>query len=89
MTIAFQTDRDGNSEIYLIDVDGSHLRNVTDHAAEDRYPAWSPDGSQLVFQSERDGNRELYIMNADGSEVKRLTTHAANDWKPVWQPYRP
>ena len=40
--IAFQSDRDGNLEIYAIDADGSHLARVTDDPAVDADPVWSP-----------------------------------------------
>ncbi|MBT8239203.1 MAG: translocation protein TolB, partial [Croceitalea sp.] len=39
--ISFVTDRDGNSEIYLMGVDGKQLKNITNHSAPDYYPEWS------------------------------------------------
>ncbi len=52
--IAFTSDRSGNEDIYLINADGSDLRQVTDHPADDIHPAWSLDGQSLLFVSERD-----------------------------------
>ena len=40
--IAFQTDRDGNEEIYVMNADGSNVVRLTDHPADDRHPCWSP-----------------------------------------------
>ena len=40
---------------------------VTTHWADDRYPAWSPDGRWLAFSSNRDGPWEVYVTLADGS----------------------
>ena len=40
--IAFYSDRDGNSEIYVMDIDGTNQRRLTNNTAEDRSPAWSP-----------------------------------------------
>src|SRR4051812_26456720 len=64
--IVFVSDRDGNAEIYSCNVDGSNISRLTNNAATDDQPAWSPDGSQIAFVSDRTGNPELYIMNADG-----------------------
>ncbi len=52
--IAFTSDRAGNEDIYLINADGSALRQVTTHPADDIHPAWSLDGQSLLFVSERD-----------------------------------
>src|SRR6187397_2603828 len=63
--IAFESDRDGNVEIYVMDPEHpAGARNLTNNPAEDRAPAWSPDGSHIVFTSTRDGrvSPDLYIM---------------------------
>ena len=84
--IAFQTDRDGNWEIYVMDVDGSGPVNLTRNGSADRLPAWSPDGRMIAFTSDRDGNDEIYVMNKDGSGVKRLTNAPGQDSYPSWSP---
>lgn len=83
--IAFQSDRDGDKEIYVMNGDGSGLINLTDNLADDA-PFWSPDGTQITFSSERDGNAEIYAMNADGSGQMRLTDNPADDEISIWQP---
>src|SRR5206468_11602724 len=84
--IAFTTNRDGNDEIYLMNADGTGLVNLTNTAAFDGYPTWSPDGSKLAFRSDRDGNAEIYVMNADGTGLINLTNNAAFDGYPRWSP---
>ena len=71
--IAFASGRDGNSEIYLMNPDGTEQARVTNNAAEDTFPALSPDATKIVFQSNRDGNGELYVVNTDGSGTMRVT----------------
>ena len=83
--IMFVSDRDGNSEIYTMNADGSAARRLTKHGAIDRNPAWSPDGRRIAFVSNRDGNWDIHAMNADGSDMTRLTNTAAG-WQPVWSP---
>ncbi len=87
--IAFTSARDGNSEIYVMNADGSDPRRLTNQRGEDYWPTWSPDGTQIAFASERDGNFEIYVMNADGSNQRRLTHNNANDLEPAWSPAPP
>src|SRR5262245_61999986 len=53
--IAFVSERDGNSEIYAANEDGTGQVRVTYHGAQDVTPAWSPDGNRLAFASDRTG----------------------------------
>jgi TolB protein len=84
--IAFASSRDGNSEIYVMNADGSGQTRLTTNAAVDGGPSWSPDGTRIAFQTNRDGNLEVYVMSADGSGQTRLTTNAATDTQPSWSP---
>ena len=78
--------RDGNSEIYVMNADGSAQENLTRHPASDSNPTWSRDGRRLVFVSRRDGNSEIYVMNADGSGLRNLTRTPSDDLDPAWSP---
>ena len=84
--IAFESNRDGNSDIYVVNADGTGLHRVTSHPEWDHSPAWSPDGRRIAFESYRDQNWEIYVMNANGSGVTRLTNHADGDHAPAWSP---
>jgi Tol biopolymer transport system component len=85
--IAFESDRDGNAEIYVMDADGTELERLTDDPAGDAQPAWSPDGTKIAFASDRDGDLDLYVMNADGSGVEQLTDDfPGTESYPAWAP---
>ncbi len=84
--ITFQSVRDGNWEIYLINADGTGLTNLTQNPASDINPEWSPDGRKIAFLSERDGNWEIYLMNADGTGLVNVTRHPGGDFDPSWSP---
>jgi TolB protein len=75
----------GSSEIYVVEADGSGLRNLTNNSVDDYAPAWSPDGSAIAFVSSRDGNTEIYWMYPDGSGHTNLTKNPASDSSPSWQ----
>ena len=82
--IAFDSSRDGNLDIYVMNADGSEQTRLTSDAAADYYPSWSPDGSYISFSSYRDGNYNIYVMNADGSEQTRLTESEKFDYGTSW-----
>jgi Tol biopolymer transport system component len=85
--IVFQSQRDGNTEVYMMNADGSAQTRLTNNTADDFQPLWSPDGGHITFVSARDGNNEIYVMNADGSAQTRLTDNSADDTQPAWSPF--
>jgi TolB protein len=70
-------------DIYLIDIDGENLRQLTD-GGDNLGPSFSSDGKWIAFTSYRDGNNEIYIMNIYGGQVTRLTENAWPEWQPRW-----
>src|SRR5437868_1722235 len=67
--IAFSSNADGNPEIYVMNADGSGIKQLTDNSAIDWNPSWSPDGKKIAFTSGRDGDFDVYVMDADGSNT--------------------
>jgi Tol biopolymer transport system component len=90
--IAFETNRDGNLEIYSMNPDGTGRVNLTNDLAEDTDPVWSPDGTRIAFVKASEGHRNIYVMNADGSGQTNLTpgpvtTGLGNEGThPTWSP---
>ncbi len=82
----YQWDFDPYMEIFEADLDGKHLRRLTDAKGYDAEGSYSPDGKLIVFCSDRDGDPDLYVMNADGSELRQLTNVPGYDGGPFVSP---
>jgi len=90
--IVFQSDRDGNFDLYVMNADGSEQRNLTNSPPSENAtsnnvaPTSSPDGRKIAFQSNRDGNNEIYVINIESGSQLNLTKNKANDYSPSWSP---
>ncbi len=82
--IAFEAERDGNADIFVLSRASGETTKITSDPATDRSPAWSPDGDLIAFMSDRDGNNEIYTATPDGSGSKRLTEDEADDSFPAF-----
>lgn len=88
--IAFVSDRDGNSDIYVMNADGGAEAPVTPDAPPVGFgtiegsPAWSPDGSRIAFVSDRVYGYEVFTMRADGSGLAITGVQFAD--YPSWSP---
>ena len=84
--IVFASNRDGNWDIYSMDVNGDNPVQLTDHPADDRNPACSQDGRKIAFDSERGLTSDLYAMDRDGNNVIRLTRDDSREGRASWSP---
>ena len=73
------------NDIYVVDIAGKNLRQLTEDPAQDLYPAWSPDGQWIAFWSNRDGGNAIYLMDADGANPERLADGRSPEWSPDGQ----
>ena len=88
--IAFVSDQDGNAELYVMNADGSDQRRLTQTAATEAAPAWTPDGRSIVYASNAaatgTGTFHLWIMSADGTNQRQLTEGPQSDFQPAVSP---
>src|SRR5947209_7178286 len=74
--LAFSAERNGNTDIYAVNTDGSGLQRLTGDPADEFDPTWSPDGTRIAFRSrgtDQGVGDQIYSMNADGSDRINLT----------------
>ena len=86
-TIAFESDRDGQPDIWTIGVNGQGLTRITDHPGDDTTPSWSPTGDRIAFSSTRDDTAgDIYTIRLAGKALTRLAASPAADSQPAWSP---
>ena len=77
---------EGDFEIFTMNPDGTGLNQLTDNAAFDFDPEWSPDGQKIAFESDRDLFSDIFVMNSDGSGQTNVTNNRAFDRTPTFAP---
>ena len=85
-TWADQLNDRSNSSLWITDLDGKRVRELTSGSWHDSSPVWSPDGSKVAFISDRDGTSQIHVMWLDTREVAQLTHVADSPQNLAWSP---
>ena len=72
LRVAFVSFAGGASDIWTQNVDGSDLRQLTNDAAANSWPVWSPDGRSIVFTADPNGLQETWVMPSTGGRAEKL-----------------
>jgi Tol biopolymer transport system component len=83
--IAFASSRAGDRQLFVMNADGSDIRQVTDLNNMGGRSTWSPDGTRLAFYRGPAGDHDIYIINIDGTGLVRLT-NGGDNLGPSWSP---
>ena len=75
-----------SSDVWVISVDGTQNRQLTDHPSNDLHPVWSPDGRQIAFESTRSGTGQIWLVGAEGGAARQVTTVSTGAAQPCWSP---
>jgi TolB protein len=73
----------GNYDIYIMDIDGSNQKRLTNTEGQASNPSMSPDGTKICYDLSKGRDSEIYVMNADGSGPKNLGKGS----NPAWSPF--
>jgi len=86
--IAFESDRDNDIEIYIMNSDGSNQERMTTIHGDDQNPSWSPDGNFIAFNSMRNSSTAFDILkvNVSDKSITEITNFAGQEEEPVWSP---
>jgi Tol biopolymer transport system component/serine/threonine protein kinase len=84
--LAYDSNQDGNQEIYVVPVEGGEPRQLTTDPGHDFHPEFSPDGNEIVFYSMRYGTRDLFLIPAGGGTATRLTDDPGQEQHPSFSP---
>ncbi len=78
-----------DSSLYVMNADGTDIKQLTNVPGGDFDPAWSPDGKRIAFTSLRDGNKQIYVLDVNSLAVTRLTSYDVNveNSLPAWSPF--
>jgi TolB protein len=83
--VALTLSKDGNAEIYVLNVATGTTRRLTSHPAIDTEPTWSPTGREIAFVSDRTGTAQIFVMDAEGANIRQVTFSGFNT-QPRWSP---
>jgi len=80
--LVFVSARSGHNDIYISDLEGKHVRQLTNDPTDDSHPRVAIDG-RIIFSSRRTGTWDIYAMDWDGGNVTALTNMpAVNNYRP-------
>ena len=71
--MALVLSKDGNPDIYLLNLSSRSLTRLTRHFAIDTEPTWMPDGKSLLFTSDRGGRPQIYRYDLRTNKIERVT----------------
>ncbi len=84
--IVFESNRDGNAEIYVMNAFDQTVTRLTNNAAVDIQPVLAPNALEIAYVTNQDGNNEIYLTGVDRRTPMNLTNNLADDQYPAWSP---
>lgn len=86
--IVFESNRDGNWGIYLMDSNGKNLSKLTDSKSDNRRPTWHPNGKKILFESTRNGSPELFSIKIKNNKERKVS-HKNIEGELIFAQYAP
>ena len=83
-SIVFVSERDGDPEIFVQNIEGDTAIQLTFNEEMDHRPAWSPDGKYIAFAAVRNGAEKIYRIRPDGTDEQLITPHPIQGTSPAW-----
>jgi TolB protein len=84
--IAYVVSQGTNKEIFIADLDGANVKQITQNRSINLSPSWSPDNKRIAFTSYLKRNPDLYLIDADGKNLQRFSYYPGLNVSPSWSP---
>jgi TolB protein len=85
--VAMILSKGGSPDLWVCNIDGTGLTQLTKTATDESSPCWSPDGTKICFASRSEERRGLFVIPSTGGEMRRLNTGGEpNPSEPDWSP---
>ncbi len=84
--VVFQSDRNGNIELYMADNMGANQTRLTNSKSNNINAMVGPDNDTVIFQSDRNGNWDIFSLNIKTGTEHQLTSDSQDDINPFWSP---
>jgi Tol biopolymer transport system component len=84
--IAFNSDRTGEMNIWLLDLESGRSRQITKGSGGDYQANWSPDGKRIAFFSSRAGTADVWCVDVETGELEQLTSSESVNVNPFYSP---
>ena len=85
--IAFVSDRASkNTQLFVMNADGSSVQQLTHDTLPHELPSWSPDGKTILFDTSAKTQGDIYAIDGDGAGQRQLTSSKRDEWGARWSP---
>ena len=82
---SLETNR-GDSDLWLVALEGGQARQLTRGSASDAQPRWAPDSQEIAFVSTRDGSPQIHRIRIDGGEARKISAVETGISNLIWSP---
>lgn len=86
IAFAHNPDSEYQSFLFVMNSDGSNLKQLTEIDIYDYCIRWSPDSTRIAFVSTHDGDQEIYLVEVNSGNRRQITDNYYTDWCPTWSP---
>jgi Tol biopolymer transport system component len=85
--LAFEAETEGRNQVWIVNMDGTGLRQLTHDPYEATDPAWSPDGTKIVYVGFGGGDsRDLFVIDVAGGHPDKVMSEPEDPSNPRWSP---